>query len=185
MARNLYDVGDRSPRQSDGWLNEKQDGRTRVLPTGLLLGALLIGGIGYLLLQSALPTSTAEDRPDGVIVISDSFTSCDDPAGMACTLSSGSYAYRGRSYHLSDVSTPSLDDPRCPHEADLARQGRAALVSMMNGGAFETRPDSADADPSARILLRDGVSIGQLLILKGYAKPWSNKPVDWCAQAAG
>jgi hypothetical protein len=55
------------------------------------------------------------------------------------------------------------------------------LMTMMNGGAFEALPDTADTDPSSRILLRDGVSIGQLMILKHHAQPWSRNPTNWCA----
>ena len=66
-------------------------------------------------------------------------------------------------------------------EAERAQEGRIALAAMMNGGAFEARPDPIDPDPAARVLVRDGVSIGQLMILKGHARPWSPKPIHWCA----
>ncbi|MDI1297041.1 MAG: nuclease [bacterium] len=181
MAHNLYDMGDRHPDQSGSWLNDKQESRSRVLPVGLLIMALMIGGFGILLFKDILPAPGSQPAADGPMTISDSFSACDDPAGQACVLSPDSYAYHGRRYHLADISTPSPTNPLCPAEAARADKARAALVSMMNGGSFEARADPADADPSARILTRDGVSLGSLMILKDYAKPWSAKPIDWCA----
>ena len=43
MARNLYDVGDRCPERTGSWLNEKEERRSRVMPLGGLLLALLLG----------------------------------------------------------------------------------------------------------------------------------------------
>ncbi|WP_303758541.1 hypothetical protein [Sphingobium yanoikuyae] len=42
----------------------------------------------------------------------------------------------------------------------------------------------ADSDPDARILVRDGVSLGQRPILQYHARPWSNRPIDWRALRA-
>lgn len=180
MARNLYDLGD-APSQSDAWLNEKQERRQGIVPRGAILLALLLGGIGFLLFNNILPDPTASKAITPTTVI-DSFSACDDPAGIACVLTPDHYAYHGRSYRIGDVDAPSLASPRCPQEADLARQGRATLLALMNGGAFEARPDPADS--SARILMRDGVSLGSILILKGYARIPSSGPVDWCKIAA-
>jgi hypothetical protein len=182
MARNLYDVGDRHPDESGAWLNDKQEQKARVVPIGLLLGALAIAGAIALLLAKILPAP--DDTAKQVAAptsINEPFALCDDVRGDACILSANAYAWRGTRYHLADISVPSGTAPRCPAEAERAQKGRAALAAMVNGGAFEARPDAADPDPAARLLLRDGVSIGQLMILKGHAKPWSRTPIDWCA----
>lgn len=182
MARNLYDVGDRHPDETDSWLNEKQENRARVVPIGMLLIALMLAVGGALLFMQILPDASDSSKTATTpTTISDEFALCDDIKGDACVLSADAYAWRGRRYHLSDISAPSEIDARCPQEAARARKGRTALLTMMNGGAFEAQPDPADADPSARILLRDNVSLGQLMILKGYVKPWSHDPINWCA----
>lgn len=184
MARNLYDVGDRTPDDTGSWLNEKQEKRARVVPIGMLLGALALAIGGAIMFGRLLPTASEADKIAATTTsITDEFALCDDSKGSACVLSADSYAWRGQLYHIADISVPSAIDARCPEEADRARKGRATLLAMMNGGAFNALPDAADSDPSARILLRDNVSIGQLMILKGHAKPWSGKPIDWCKGA--
>lgn len=181
MARNLYDVGDRTPDDADSWLNEKQERRAKLVPIGMVAAALALAIGGTMLVMQVMPdTGRPADASATAASISDEFALCDDAKGAACVLSADAYAWRGKRYHLADIQAPSEIDPRCQQEAALARKGRSALFAMMNGGAFQALPDSADTDPSARILLRDGVSIGQLMILKGHAKPWSRQPVDWC-----
>lgn len=180
MARSLYDLDDRQPAGASDWLNEKQDRRTRLLPAGILLIAIAVATGATLLIRQALPASDTAKPMTETTEIEQIFALCDNPKGDACVLSADSYAWRGHRYHLSDISVPSHVAARCAQEAELARKGRILLAVMLNGGAFKARPDAADTDPDARILTRDGVSLGQLMVLKGHARPWSPRPSDWC-----
>ncbi|WP_375188323.1 nuclease [Sphingobium yanoikuyae] len=183
MAYSLHDIGDEDRDRSDHWLNDKKDQRRAIVPLRLILIALLMGTLLLVLMRHVLPASTTASVPsvDAPATISTRFAACDDLDGQACVLATDAYAYQGRRYHLADISAPRLEGAACPQEAALARAGRTALQGMLNGGSFEAHADPADSDPTARILLRDGVSLGQLLILKRYARPWSAKPIDWCA----
>ncbi|WHO39635.1 nuclease [Sphingobium sp. AP49] len=183
MAQSLYEMGDQSPGRKDAWLNDMDERRTGILPLRMLLVALLLGAVLLLTVRNVLPggdASAAQPAIDAPTTISTRFAACDEMDGQACILSADSYAYQGRRYHLADISAPHVEGARCPAEADQARRGRTALQAMLNGGPFEARADTADTDPGARLLMRDGVSLGQLMILKGYARPWSNTPLDWC-----
>ena len=182
MARNLYDLGDRTPDQNSDWLNDRSETRSRIVPLGMVVVALAMAGAALLLFRDALPQSVGgARRADTATTISETFTQCDDLAGQACVLTPDSYAYAGKRYHLSDISVPSLNDPSCETEAQRARAGRAALTAMMNGGTLQALPDGANNDRSARLLVRDNVSLGQLMILKGHAKPWTRDMIDWCS----
>jgi hypothetical protein len=178
MARNLYDMGDKPASAADGWLREQQDGRARILPRGAMLLALALGGTGALLLKDIIPSASRSDAVSAITVV-DAFAACDDPAGSACLLSAGRFAWHGRSYRIADVAAPEVASAGCEAEAEIAQKARATMLALMNGGAFEARP--APGDDNARILVRDGVSLGSILILKGYAKPVSDKSHNWCA----
>lgn len=179
MTRNLYDVGD-EPEDTGKWLNESQERRARLIPIGIMFAAVVIAVPVAILIGQSIP-ATQKTVPPVDAAITQSFRLCDDPKGEACVLTADSYAYKGRRYHVADISVPALIDSRCPQERERAQKGRIALARMLNGGTFYTQPDITDVDASARILRRDGVSIGQLMILKGHARPWSRQPVDWCA----
>lgn len=182
MAYSLHDIGDEDRDRSGHWLNDKQDQRRAIVPLRLILIALLMGALLLVLMRHVLPATSAPATPaaEAPATISTRFAACDDLDGQACVLATDAYAYQGRRYHLADISAPRLEGAACPQEAALARAGRTALQGMMNGGSFEAHPDPADSDPDARILVRDGISLGQLLILKHYAQPWSNRPINWC-----
>jgi endonuclease YncB( thermonuclease family) len=180
MARNLYDVGDRCPERTGSWLNEKEERRSRVMPLGGLLLALLVGVVGLLLLSRIVPASGSHPAVAATRIDQD-FDACDDPQGAACVVDADHYAWRGRLYRVADMRAPSLSRPACPAEAAAAARGRAALRAMMNGGGFDALPDPSGPDASARLLIRDGVSLGQLMVLKGHARPWSDRRPDWCA----
>lgn len=187
MARNLYDVGDSRPSQSGKFLRENSEAQPGSMPWGMLLIALLVGGaaIGAIFFSlSGIEIGSGGNASDAAgpstYTISDRFSLCDDDEGEACVLSPSTYSWRGKLYHVSDIVTPGIFDAKCPAEADLAARGRHALAGMMNGGDFEARPDVADSDPQARLLVRDGVSLGELMVMKGYAKPWTKDEVDWC-----
>lgn len=187
MARNLYDLGDRETDQDDDWLKKRRSRRAKILPLSLVAAALIVGLACLALLRALLPASgapAAGPAASDAVAINQDFALCDDPRGVACVLSAGRFSWCGEAYHLADVSVPDPDEPRCPAEEQMARQGRQTLLSMLNGGAFEMRPDPSDSDDHARILMRDGMSLGQILILKGLAKPWSKQPLDWCKGVA-
>lgn len=187
MARNLYDVGDSRPSQSGKFLRESSEAQPGSMPWGMLLIALVAGGaaIGAIFfslsdVEIGSSGNAADPAAPSTFTISDRFSLCDDEAGDACVLSPSTYSWRGHVYHVSDIVTPGIFDTRCPAEAALAARGRRAFAAMLNGGGFEARPDAADNDPSARLLIRDGVSLGELMVTKGYAKPWTRDAVDWC-----
>lgn len=187
MARNLYDVGDNRPSQSGKFLRESSEAQPGSMPWGMLLIALVVAGLaigGIVASLSGMEMRAGDNATDpaapSTFTISDRFSLCDDQAGDACVLSPSTYSWRGHVYHVSDIVTPGIFDTRCPAEAALATQGRRAFAAMLNGGSFEARPDAADSDPFARLLIRDGVSLGELMVTKGYAKPWTKDAVDWC-----
>ncbi len=187
MARNLYDVGDSRPSQSGKFLRESSEAQPGSVPWAMLIVALGVGGLAIAAIAFSLSGveigaggNAADPAAPSTFTISDRFSLCDDEDGQACVLSPSTYSWRGKVYHVSDIVTPGIFDAHCPEEADLAARGRHALAGMLNGGDFEARPDAADSDPQARILVRDGVSLGELMVMKGYAKPWTKDAVDWC-----
>lgn len=186
MARGLYDIDDRTAGRfslHDAGKEKRPNGfPLKTILLALLGGAAVILAIGPQLLWSQ-PESTGNGPRFGGIIIDTTFDSCGNGARAACVLSPREFAYGDRTYHLSDVRTPDGQFPACDAEEQLAGKAKRTFIGILNGGAFESLPDPSDSDPAARILMRDGVSIGQIMIAKGVAKPWAPKPYNWCARA--
>lgn len=184
MAYGLYDIDDRKAGRFN--LHEAgQEKRQGALPLTALFMALLGGAAAILAVGPQLLWSQPQSQHGGDfggIVINTSFDACSGSArAAACVLSPREFSYGNRTYHLSDIRTPDGQFPACDAEQQLAGKAQRTFIGILNGGAFESLPDPSDSDPAARILMRDGVSIGQIMIAKGVAQPWAPKPYNWCA----
>ncbi|MFZ2996944.1 nuclease [Sphingobium sp.] len=184
MADTLHEQGDRNIHRGNEW-HIPREGSSRILPQGLLLIALVIGVGAVLLVGPTLTGSGGVTQASAPMTISDAFTVCGDTGGNAdghaCVLSADTYVWRGQRYHVADMRAPTPEDAHCDAEKTAALAGRDGLLTMLNGGTVEVWPGPADADPAARLLIRDGVSLGQLMILKGYGRTPTAEPTDACA----
>lgn len=181
MARNLYEMGDQPPELAGKWLNERDDQRSRQLPIGMIVAAIAVAGVAVMLATQILPADSKVSEDKASMNITETFALCDGSKGQPCVLSADRYSYHGRSYRLTGMQVPSMAKPHCKAEAERAAQARRTLAILLNGGAFDAYRDSSQKDPDARILIRDSVSISQLMILKGQARSPSDKPINWCA----
>ncbi|BAV65393.1 hypothetical protein [Sphingobium cloacae] len=189
MAQGLYDIDDRQA----GRFNPHEAGREKRkggLPLTALFLALLGGAAAILAIGPQLLWSQPESHQGGSgfgggLVINATFDACSSEArAAACVVSPREFSYGSTTYHLSDIRTPDAQFPACDAEAQLAGKATRTFIGILNGGAFESLPDPTDSDPAARILMRDGVSIGQIMIAKGVAQPWAPQPYNWCAHAS-
>ncbi|WP_257539127.1 nuclease [Sphingobium sp. CFD-1] len=186
MAYGLYDIDDRKAGHFN--LHEAgQEKRQSGFPLTALILALLGGAAAILAIGPQLLWSQPESKHGGNlggIVINSTFNACSGAArAAACVVSPREFSYGNTTYHLSDIRTPDGEFPACDVEAQLAGKATRTFIGILNGGAFESLPDPTDSNPTARILMRDGVSIGQIMIAKGVAQPWAPQPYNWCAHA--
>jgi hypothetical protein len=73
--------------------------------------------------------------------------------------------------------------PRCSFELQLGQQAAARLVSLVNAGPFEIVPTSRDQDGAGRklrLLMRDGQSLGDVLVSENLADPVAQARRSWC-----
>jgi hypothetical protein len=181
MARNLYEMGDQPPELTGEWLNERDEKRSRLVPVGMVLAAIAFAGAAVMLAAQILPADGKAPEVQAPMSIDETFALCDGSTGQSCVLSADRYSYHGRTYRLTGMQVPNLEKPRCKMEADRAVQARRTLAILLNGGVFDALADPSQKDPDVRILTRDGVSIGQLMILKGQARSLSDGAINWCA----
>lgn len=180
MARGLYDVDDRR----SGRFNMHDVGpeqRRRDFPLKALVLAFLGGTAAILAVGPQLSWVQAASTPShGGMAISATFNPCGKDKASACVLSGRDFSYADKHYHLADVRVPDGQFPACDAELQLAGRAEKTFMSILNGGSFDMLPDPTDSDPNARILMRDGVSFGQIMIAKGVAQPWAPQPYNWC-----
>ncbi len=104
--------------------------------------------------------------------------------GLARAIDGGSFLYRGNRIRLTDIDTPAVAG-QCPHETSLGRRAARRLDALLGAGPFQLEEGGGrDRDPQGRklrIATRDGHSLGDTMVAEGLARPWTGRPLPWCA----
>ncbi len=88
----------------------------------------------------------------------------------------------GERIRIADIDTPEVD-ARCAEEARLAAAATRRLGVLLAQGPFELVPVERDEDRygrKLRMVVRDGRSIGDVLVAEGLARTWSGRREPWC-----
>lgn len=97
----------------------------------------------------------------------------------------GDTFYMGsQSIRIADIDTPETHPPRCDYEADLGEQATRRLLELLNAGPFALQ-SAGDRDEDRygrklRTVVRDGRSLGDVLVSEGLAREWTGRRLPWC-----
>lgn len=149
-----------------------------ILGAAALLGA--IGGAASLMVPAS--SSTA---PAAVSAASTTFSICHTGGGQNCVVDGDTIWLHGVKIRVADIDAPETHPPRCTVEANLGTRATQRLQKLLNAGPFEARLDSdgRDADKygrKLRVLVRDGQSLGAVLVQEGLARRWTGRREPWC-----
>lgn len=101
--------------------------------------------------------------------------------GTNCVVDGDTIWMGGVKIRIADIDAPETHPPRCAHEADL---GNRATERLYNRGPFTTvQPRYRDEDRygrKLRVLMRNGQSLGGILVQEGLARPWDGSRHPWC-----
>jgi endonuclease YncB( thermonuclease family) len=132
----------------------------------IALGALLAG-------------PAAADPQDGV-----GYAMCGQPPHFNCVIDGDTFYQLRQSIRIADIDTPETRGARCAYEARLGAQATDRLLELLKAGPFELqRSGSRDEDQygrKLRIVVRDGRSLGGILVSEGLARQWTGRRLPWC-----
>ncbi|TAV82405.1 thermonuclease family protein [Rhizobium ruizarguesonis] len=85
---------------------------------------------------------------------------------------------------IADIDTPEISQPHCAAEKALGERATVRLMDLVNAGSFDILAwKNRDKDRNGRklrVLVRDGRSIGDILVSEGLARTWTGKREPWC-----
>ena len=130
--------------------------------------------------QPSAPAKSAD--PD---VISTTFRKCRSAPRFNCVVDGDTFYLNGTAIRIADIDAPETGGARCPEEAALGDRATVRLAELLSAGPFTVRSfGSRDEDRygrQLRVVMRDGRSIGGMLVDAGLARPWQGRRRPWCA----
>ena len=83
-----------------------------------------------------------------------------------------------------DIDTPEISEPHCDAEYALGLRARDRLRDLLNEWPFTLALVGArDEDQygrKLRVVVRNGVSLGDRLVAEGLARTWTGRREPWC-----
>lgn len=100
-----------------------------------------------------------------------------------CVVDGDTFYMDGTTIRIMDIDAPETHPPHCAYEADLGDRATRRLSQLLSSGAFQLVRANRDVDKHGRqlrVVIRDGRSVGKMLVAEGLARPWSGKRRPWC-----
>jgi micrococcal nuclease len=112
------------------------------------------------------------------------YSLCAGPRRFNCVVDGDTLWVNGVKVRVADIDAPEVFSPRCAAEKALGDRATARLLGLINQGPFTMRAwEGRDADKygrKLRVLMRDGQSLGDVLVSEGLARTWSGRRLPWC-----
>lgn len=112
------------------------------------------------------------------------FQMCATGSRKACVVDGDTIWLNGQKIRIADIDTPEVSEPKCSSELALGNRATARMLELINKGPFEIKAwpgrDTDRYGRKLRVLIRDGRSLGDILVSEGLARTWSGRREPWC-----
>lgn len=130
-------------------------------------------------------TDRAVSRETDPDMISTTFRKCRSGDRFNCVVDGDTFYLNGKAIRIADIDAPETGGARCPEEAALGSRATTLLAELLSAGPFSLHSfGSRDEDRygrQLRIVMRDGQSVGGMLVDAGLARPWEGRRRPWCS----
>ncbi len=113
------------------------------------------------------------------------YSLCSAIIQRSCVIDGDTIRHGWTKIRIADIDTPEISEPKCASEAALGHRAKERLLELLNDGPFEVvHPGGRDEDVygrKLRVLMRDGRSLGRILVDEGLARRWTGSRRSWCA----
>ncbi len=111
------------------------------------------------------------------------YTLCSGSKRYHCVVDGDTIWHLGTKIRIADIDTPEVGQPKCSSEAALGARATKRLLQLVNAGPFAMQSIDRDEDKygrKLRVFVRDGKSLGDILVSEGLARTWSGRREPWC-----
>jgi endonuclease YncB( thermonuclease family) len=103
--------------------------------------------------------------------------------GYNCVVDGDTIWLHGVKIRIADIDAPETHKPRCQSEKELGDRATVRLQQLLNGGTVTLQPIDRDHDiygRELRLVLVNGVSVGDTLVSEGLARWYAGGRRPWC-----
>lgn len=160
--------------------------RSRIRPGSIVLGTIIAVVVlgGYLLATQDITTDLGPPiAARASAPVSVRFGICPDGPHRDCVVDGDTFWLGDQKIRIADIDTPELSPPRCEAERIKGEAAKTRLLDLLNVGEFSLVAGDRDEDRYGRKLrrvVRDGRSIGEILVSEGLARRWDGARHPWC-----
>nr|WP_234893633.1 thermonuclease family protein [Agrobacterium vitis] len=112
------------------------------------------------------------------------FRKCEGGNRTTCVVDGDTLWIKGEKIRVADIDTPEVSEPKCASELALGRRATARMTELVNQAPFELHAwpgrDEDRYGRKLRVLVRDGKSLGDILVSEGLARTWVGRRQPWC-----
>lgn len=112
------------------------------------------------------------------------FTFCGGLSQRNCVVDGDTIHYAGIKIRVADIDTPEIHDYECEQELKRGLQAKTRLLELVNEGPFKIVSAGGDDEDQygrkLRRLMRNGLSLGELLIDENLARRYAGGRRSWC-----
>ncbi|MFK0207221.1 thermonuclease family protein [Agrobacterium sp. NPDC090283] len=112
------------------------------------------------------------------------YTYCAGKVRVDCVVDGDTFWSNGVKIRIVDIDAPEIGTPRCASEKALGDRATRRLMELVNAGPFEMQlwpgRDEDKYGRKLRVLIRDGRSLGDILVSEGLARTWTGRRKPWC-----
>lgn len=127
------------------------------------------------------PVKTVNSKP---LTNHKPYVLCSGSVRSHCVVDGDTIWHDGTKIRIADIDTPEVGDPKCGAEAALGAKATKRLLQLVNAGPFEMKAwEGRDEDKygrKLRVFVRDGRSLGDILVSEGLARTWTGRRQPWC-----
>lgn len=164
-----------------------------------MLAAFSAGaGYSYYAEKTGLPQPLAEKTPSPSSAVertnltsqsaklsgSRPYALCSGSVRTHCVVDGDTLWHEGVKIRIADIDTPEVSSPKCQSEATLGAKATSRLLQLVNAGPFEIMAwQDRDEDKygrKLRVLVRNGRSLGDVMVSEGLARTWAGRRQPWC-----
>ncbi|NTD85679.1 thermonuclease family protein [Agrobacterium tumefaciens] len=160
-----------------------------------MLASFVVGaGASYFLMgENAVPAQASVPKERSVSIIRGdeqtataiaTYNYCAGSVRVNCVVDGDTIWSNGVKIRVADIDTPEIGTPRCAAEKALGDRATKRLLELVNAGPFEMQSwpgrDEDKYGRKLRVLIRDGRSLGDILVSEGLARTWTGRRQPWC-----